>query len=133
MVAETLKQQTRKSDIAGRLGVFNFAAIFYNTKGHLMRNRLAQLQQDFVKRQKNSAATAGHVYCKLTGGLTYMSKEEDERAEDVLLRADNALRAAKQVGGNHIEILLPVELTDETQPGAATTLGPQSTSTQKSP
>ncbi len=120
MVAETLRQQTRKSDIAGRLGVFNFAALFYNAKGHLMRNRLAQLQQDFVKRQKNSTATAGHVYCKLTGGLTYIHKEQDKRPEDVLLRADNALRAARQVGGNHIEILLPAELAEVCSNGPGT-------------
>lgn len=132
MVAETLKQQTRKSDIAGRLGVFNFGAIFYNAKGHLMRNRLAQLQQDFVKRQKSSAATAGHVYCKLTGGLTYIDKEKDARPEDALLRADNALRSAKRVGGNHIEILLPAELAETAQPDAATAMPPQSASAQKS-
>jgi diguanylate cyclase (GGDEF)-like protein len=120
MVAETLKHQTRKSDFAGRLGVYNFAAIFYNAKGHLMRNRLAQLQQDFVKRQKQSAATAGAVYCKLTCGLTYVDRHRDERPDDTLLRADNALRAAKRVGGNHMELLLPEppEGTDEQEVAA---------------
>lgn len=132
MVAETLRRQTRKSDIAGRLGVFNFAAIFYNAKGHLMRNRLAQLQQDFVKRQKSSAATAGHVYCKLTGGLTYINRETDGRPEDALLRADNALRSAKQIGGNHIEILLPTQLAKAGTPDVPTAMGPQSAATPKS-
>lgn len=115
MVAETLKHQTRKSDFAGRLGPYNFAAIFYNAKGHLMRNRLAQLQQDFVKRQKQSAATAGTVQCRLTCGLTYVDRQRDERPEDSLLRADNALRAAKRVGGNHMELFLPTppEQTDQ--------------------
>lgn len=107
MVAETLKHQTRRSDFAGRLGPYNFAAIFYNAKGQLMRNRLAQLQQDFVRRQKQSAATAGTVQCKLTCGLTYVDRHQDQRPEDTLLRADHALRAAKRVGGNHMELFLP--------------------------
>lgn len=121
MVAETLKHQTRKSDFAGRLGPYNFAAIFYNAKGHLMRNRLAQLQQDFVKRQKQSTATAGTVQCKLTCGLTYVDRHRDERPEDTLLRADDALRAAKRVGGNHMELFLPKapEQTDQQEVTAA--------------
>jgi diguanylate cyclase (GGDEF)-like protein len=106
MVAETLRAQTRKSDVAGRLGVFGFGAILYRTKGHLIRNRLAQLQQDFVKRQKNSQATAGTIYCRLTCGLTYIDREKDARPEDTLLRADSALRAARNVGGNQIEMIL---------------------------
>lgn len=122
MVAETLKHQTRKSDFAGRLGLYNFAAIFYNAKGHLMRNRLAQLQQDFVRRQKQSAATARTVYCKLTCGLTYVDPHRDERPEDTLLRADDALRAAKRVGGNHMELFLPnpPEQTDQQEVTMAT-------------
>ncbi len=95
-----------------------------------MRNRLAQLQQDFVKRQKQSAATAGTVQCKLTCGLTYVDRHRDERPEDTLLRADDALRAAKRVGGNHMELFLPKppEQTEELTAVAANALDARDTS-----
>ncbi|MFQ5936490.1 MAG: GGDEF domain-containing protein [Acidiferrobacterales bacterium] len=132
MVAETLREQTRKSDFGGRLGVYNFGAIFYNAKGHLMHNRLAQLQQDFVKRQKRSAATAGDIYCKLTLGMTYIDAQGDKRPEDTLFRAENALRSAKRIGGNHMEIVLPSPTVDEKDTEDNAAPGPQPAASQKS-
>lgn len=119
MAADTLRAQTRKSDFGGRLGAYRFAAIFYNAKGHLMRNRLAQIQQDFAGRQKASATTGTAIHCRLTCGLTYVDREQDERPEDALTRAESALHAAKAIGGNHIEIVLPAPQAKPADPKQA--------------
>ncbi|NIO40871.1 MAG: hypothetical protein GTO41_12220 [Burkholderiales bacterium] len=51
--------------------------------------------------------TARAVYCKLTWGLTYVGLHLGERPEDTRLRADEASRAAKGAGRNHMELFVP--------------------------
>ncbi len=108
MLADTLHNQTRKSDFAARLGMSRFAAIFYNAKGSLMQNRLKQLQNDFATRQQKSTATAGEVYCTLACGMTYVDNKNDTRAEEVVSRAESAVQTAKKAGGDHIAVVPPV-------------------------
>ena len=112
MLADTLRQNTRKSDFAARLSTYNFAAIFYNAKGGLMRKRLSQLHQGFLDRQKASGATAGEVYCGLTGGMTCCDAEHNKGSEDTLVRADNALKMARDAGGKRIELIPPTHEED---------------------
>ena len=112
MLADTLRQNTRKSDFAARLGTYNFAAIFYNAKGGLMRRRLSQLHQGFLDRQKASGATAGEAYCGLSGGMTCCDAEHDKGSEDTLVRADSALKMARDAGGDRIELIPPTHEED---------------------
>lgn len=112
MLADTLRQNTRKSDFAARLGTYNFAAIFYNARGGLMRRRLSQLHKGFLDRQKASSATAGEAYCGLSGGMTCCDAEHDKGSEDTLVRADSALKMARDAGGNRIELIPPTHEED---------------------
>lgn len=112
MLADSLRQNTRKSDFAARLGTYNFAAIFYNAKGGLMRKRLSQLHQSFLERQKASHATAREAYCGLSGGMTCCDAEYDNRSEDTLVRAESALKIARDAGGNRIELIPPTHEED---------------------
>lgn len=105
LLADTLQHQTRKSDFAARLGTSGFAAIFYNAQADVMPTRLRQLQQDFATRQKDSAVTAGKVYCTLSCAMTYVDAANDSRAEDSVSRAENALRRVKKLGGDQLVVI----------------------------
>ncbi len=101
MLADTLRTQTRKSDFAARLGLCDFATIFYNAKGELMRPRLEQIQREFDEHQENAAL--GALRCTLSCGLVSIDANTDKRAEDSLGRTEQALRAAKAAGGNEVK------------------------------
>jgi diguanylate cyclase (GGDEF)-like protein len=104
MLGETLRTQTRKSDFAARLSLYNFATIFYNAKGELMQPRLEQIQRDFDERQRSSVL--GPLRCTLSCGLVCIDVNRDKRAEDSLAQTERALHVARAVGGNHIEIAI---------------------------
>lgn len=113
LLADTLHNQTRKSDFAARLGVSSFAAIFYNAQSDMMPGRVRQLQQDFATRQRDSAATNGEVYCTLSCAVTVVDAENDTRAEDPIARVENALRRVKKLGGDQIAVVELAAKSDE--------------------
>jgi diguanylate cyclase (GGDEF)-like protein len=109
MLAETLNAQTRRSDLAARLGVHDFAVLYYNTEPEGLRARLAELVSGYRRRQEQSSDTGGRAHCTLVLGLTILHAGNDARPEDAFLRAQQALRAARAQEGTRIEVRLAAD------------------------
>jgi diguanylate cyclase (GGDEF)-like protein len=106
LLAGTLRTQTRKSDFAARLGMNSFAVVYYNAQLAPLHARLPELVSDYRARQE-AAPEAGHrAHCTLALGLTAVEPRADQRMEDVFLRAQQALRAARAGGAQEPRIVL---------------------------
>jgi diguanylate cyclase (GGDEF)-like protein len=109
MLADTLRAHSRKSDIVARLGVHDFAVLYYNAKAGLMRPRLEQLLAGFRATQETSAHTGHKAPCRLAIGFTALQTAVDKQPEDTFLRAQRALRAARGAESDNLrmEMALP--------------------------
>jgi diguanylate cyclase (GGDEF)-like protein len=109
ILADTLRTHSRKSDIVARLGVHDFAVLYYNAKAGLMRPRLEQLLAGFRAAQEASAHTAHKAHCRLAIGFTALQPATDKQPEDTFLRAQRALRAARGAASDSLrmEMALP--------------------------
>lgn len=111
LLAETVNVQIRRSDVAARLGVNDFAVLYYNTEPDGLRARLAELLSGYRSRQEKSNDTGQRAHCTLVLGLTILHPKNDGRAEDAFLRAQQALRAARtrEQEGTRIEVRLAAD------------------------
>lgn len=102
LLADSLRTHTRKSDFVARIGMHQFAVVFYNAKGELMQPRLEKIRNDFTERQRVSVETAGKEWCTTNLGLIPIDPSRSEKPEEVLHRAQEALGAARTNGGIRI-------------------------------
>ncbi|MEM7016701.1 MAG: diguanylate cyclase, partial [Pseudomonadota bacterium] len=101
-MAEALRQVTRKTDIAGRLGGEEFALIIVGSQIDNIRLMAERLRQNIAG---STVVYAGHdINFTASFGVVAQSGKAPETLENLLARADAALYTAKQNGRNQVMV-----------------------------
>jgi diguanylate cyclase (GGDEF)-like protein len=111
-VAQTMKQQTRRIDIAARIGGEEFIILLPDTS---VENAQA-LAERIRASVENTRVSAGDHQIAVTISIGLSTINPDDRTDQVALeRADLALYAAKHSGRNRVK-LDPLLAGDQAQP-----------------
>ena len=94
---EMLRNTCRRSDIIGRIGGEEFAVLVPETSAEAAQHLATRLTENC--RSILIPAEAGDARCSCSLGVTEV-RPDDERLDAVMMRADQALYAAKRAGRN---------------------------------
>ena len=94
---EMLKKTCRKSDVIGRLGGEEFAVLLPETSAEAAQHLATRITQACASLIADPSAGEGKCSCSI--GVTEV-RQEDDKLDAVLTRADQALYAAKKAGRN---------------------------------
>jgi diguanylate cyclase (GGDEF)-like protein len=105
--ANALKKHVRQTDFLARLGGDEFCVIYTYTD----LQRAAQLAERLRQELPRDLTLTGEAVHRLrwTGGLSVMC-DDDEKSDDVLWRADQALIQAKKAGRNTTRVVGPASV-----------------------
>ena len=94
---DMLRKTCRKSDVMGRLGGEEFAVLLPETSAEAAQNLATRITKACLSIIVDPSAGAGKCSCSI--GVTEL-RQDDEKMDSVLTRADQALYAAKRAGRN---------------------------------
>lgn len=95
ILAHTLRQAIRKTDVAARFGDDDFALILPNMETAKIEDWLRQLHQRFNEAQRGDEQLKAVEPRKLKSGFSFVNSEADKDSHDVWERANKALDAAR--------------------------------------
>ena len=98
-IGKLLNKNTRKEDIAARIGGEEFYILLPNTKKQKSKNIAERL------RRKISEISLDCISETATASFGVVELKQDESQDDFLIRVDTALYQAKNKGKNRIEVL----------------------------
>ncbi|MGE5252032.1 MAG: histidine kinase N-terminal 7TM domain-containing protein [Bacteroidota bacterium] len=100
-LSRMILQHIRRSDIACRYGGEEFVIVMPNTDAEVAHGRAEEIRRDFLEHDIFGPGTAGHSSLSI-GIASYPAA--GLRGEEVLDAADQAMYAAKALGGNRIKV-----------------------------
>ena len=100
-VGSALRDSVRKSDVVARLGGDEFAVLLKNA-GRAEAERVAATMLETVR--ERHLPIEGHKVTMTTSIGVALFSSDDPQVEDLLVNADLAMYAAKDVGGNRYEV-----------------------------
>lgn len=98
--AAVLKANTRASDICGRLGGDEFVLVMTHGDKRSITQTVERLRADFAN--EPCTLNGEHVLVTASFGIAGFDGTEEPTLADLLIRADNALYAAKASGRNQV-------------------------------
>ncbi|WP_024954471.1 diguanylate cyclase [Sulfurospirillum arcachonense] len=98
--AQQIKEKLRESDLFGRFGGEEFAILLFGVdikkaKNIVERMRISLEEMSSIYKEKN---------IKITASFGIVEMKESDNFDDVFIKADNALYAAKKSGRNKIKL-----------------------------
>jgi len=114
--AKALRQSVRQSDLLVRLGGDEFCVVYPYTELERAVSYAERLRRQLPREIPLLKGIVHEV--RWTGGLSMMA-EKDDKFDDVLWRADQALIQAKEAGRNVLRVFDPVKGLEKKPPMAA--------------
>ncbi len=106
LLAQSLKNQLRKSDIIGRIGGDEFAITLPETSAEQARDLLEKICASVAAQPLDTANRQGSGFT-ISVGIACFTETQDENLEQLIHRADEALREAKKAGRNRVVLTAP--------------------------
>lgn len=102
VMANMLRQNIRKTDLAARFDSDEFALVLPNMETNKVVSWLEELEQHFITAQRSDELLKTFEPRKLRFGYSFVSEVVDKDAQEVLERANKALAQATPDVKNHI-------------------------------
>ena len=91
MLAKTMENKIRKTDLTARLGSDEFALVLPNMESNKIQEWLTTLSEQFIEQQRNENLLPDNLSCNARFGYSFINKETDNEPQQVLDRATHAL------------------------------------------
>ena len=91
MLAKTLEDKIRKTDLTAHLGSDEFALVLPNMDGNKIQDWLTTLSEQFLEQQRSENLLPENLSCNARFGYSFINKETDREPQQVMDRATHAL------------------------------------------
>lgn len=101
-LANTLSSTIRKTDFTARLGTDDFAIVLPNMENEKIQGWLSSLSDKLINEQKNEKLLPNNNTCNVRFGYSFVNQELDEKPQQVL---DRAIQALAKIDNNSAALI----------------------------